>query len=353
MKNIQDAKRLRKQVTERFELAALPTTTDEEKAKLLSFVVVGGGPTGVEVAAEMHDLLEDNLKRQYPELMQFCKIRMVASDEKLLATYGRTISEFTLEQFQKMGIETYLQCRATNVTESSVTVYNKATDETFELPHGACVWATGVKTNPLVEKLKSSLPSDAQSHSRCLVTDGHMRVKGSDGSIYCLGDASTITQEEAHAHAAELFVQGDTNGDGKLQISELRALLLKASKKYPQLKDYAAFLDGRSGSLRLQSLAARALSYSKEGRNTRELLGKLNMNAELSLEEFEQLLVKIDANVRALPATAQVAGQQGAYFAKLLSKTAISPETDMDDLPKFEYFHKGSLAYVGNDRAVM
>lgn len=351
MKSIQDARKLRKQITERFELAALPLP-DEERAKLLSFVIVGGGPTGVEVAAEMHDLLEDNLKRLYPELMPFCTIRLVASDDHMLSTYDRAISDFTLQQFDKMGIQTYLHCRATAVTESSVQMCNKHTGEASEVPYGICVWATGIKINPLVEKLKAKLPSHAQTHSRCLVTDTHMRVKGSDGSIYCLGDAGTIGQEEANAHAAELFLEGDTNGDGKLQLSELRALLLRASETYPHLQDYADFLDGKAGSLRLRSLAAQALS--KDGSKTaKELLGELDMNSELSLEEFQQLLAKIDANVRALPATAQVAGQQGAYFAKLLSKTTLSSDTDLATLPKFEYVHKGSLAYVGNDKAVM
>lgn len=352
MKSIQDARKLRKQITDCFERAALPNMSEEEKIRLLSFVVVGGGPTGVEVAAEMHDLIHDNMKRLYPDLMKFSKIRMVASDDHMLSTYDRTISEFTLEQFRKMGIETYLHCRATGVSEKSVDVYNKQSDETFQLPQGLCVWATGVKMNPLVEKLKNKLPSDAQGHARCLVTDAHMRVNGSDGSIYCLGDAGTIGQEEAHAHAAELFIEGDTNGDGKLQRSELRALLLKASETYPQLKDYAYYLDGQAGSLRLESLVAQATSV-KEGSKTRELLGQLDKNSELSLEEFDELLAKMDATLRALPATAQVAGQQGAYFAKLLGTTKMSANTKVEELPKFEYIHKGSLAYVGNDRAVM
>eukprot|EP00873_Tetraselmis_striata_P022253 jgi/Tetstr1/442517/TSEL_030615.t1 len=136
MKSIQDARKLRKQITDCFERAALPNMSEEEKIRLLSFVVVGGGPTGVEVAAEMHDLIHDNMKRLYPDLMKFSKIRLVASDDHMLSTYDRTISEFTLEQFRKMGIETYLHCRATGVSEKSVDVYNKQSDETFSVATG-------------------------------------------------------------------------------------------------------------------------------------------------------------------------------------------------------------------------
>lgn len=56
-KSIEDANRLRTRVTECFETANLPSTTDAERRKLLTFVVVGGGPTGVEVAAELYDIV--------------------------------------------------------------------------------------------------------------------------------------------------------------------------------------------------------------------------------------------------------------------------------------------------------
>ncbi|KIZ06131.1 NADH dehydrogenase, partial [Monoraphidium neglectum] len=69
-KSIEDAKALRRRVSECFERAALPATPDEERRKLLSFVVVGGGPTGVEVAAELHDMIFDDLKDLYPSVIK-------------------------------------------------------------------------------------------------------------------------------------------------------------------------------------------------------------------------------------------------------------------------------------------
>jgi hypothetical protein len=69
-KSIEDAKALRRRVSECFERAALPATPDEERRKLLSFVVVGGGPTGVEVAAELHDMIYDDLKDLYPKVIK-------------------------------------------------------------------------------------------------------------------------------------------------------------------------------------------------------------------------------------------------------------------------------------------
>ena len=74
-KSIEDAARLRRHVSECFERASLPQTPDEERVKLLSFVVCGGGPTGVEVAAELHDMVEEDLVKVYPDLVPFVKVR--------------------------------------------------------------------------------------------------------------------------------------------------------------------------------------------------------------------------------------------------------------------------------------
>lgn len=61
LKNVTDARKIRSKVIECFERACLPSTTDEERRKLLSFVICGGGPTGVEFAAELFDMLNEDL----------------------------------------------------------------------------------------------------------------------------------------------------------------------------------------------------------------------------------------------------------------------------------------------------
>jgi len=61
LKDVTDARRIRRKVIENFEQACLPTTTDDERRRLLSFVVCGGGPTGVEFAAELFDMLNEDL----------------------------------------------------------------------------------------------------------------------------------------------------------------------------------------------------------------------------------------------------------------------------------------------------
>lgn len=67
MKEVSDTVALRKRIQEVFELAALPGTSDEERRKVLHFVVVGGGPTGVEFAGTLNDFVRGDLAKKYPE----------------------------------------------------------------------------------------------------------------------------------------------------------------------------------------------------------------------------------------------------------------------------------------------
>lgn len=77
----------------------------QERAKLLSFVIVGGGPTGVEVAAEMYDMMTQDMKRLYPELMPSVKIRVVELMDYVLSSYDRKLGEYTADLFKRNGVE--------------------------------------------------------------------------------------------------------------------------------------------------------------------------------------------------------------------------------------------------------
>jgi NADH dehydrogenase len=73
----------------------LPTTTDEERRRLLSFVVCGGGPTGVEFAAELYDMLNEDLVNVFPKILR-CEIsvHLVQSRGHILNTYDEALSKF-------------------------------------------------------------------------------------------------------------------------------------------------------------------------------------------------------------------------------------------------------------------
>lgn len=68
MRNVSDAKKLQHRLKQLLELSSIPGTTDEEQRELLHIVVVGGGPTGVEISAELSDLLNEDMTKLYPHL---------------------------------------------------------------------------------------------------------------------------------------------------------------------------------------------------------------------------------------------------------------------------------------------
>lgn len=101
-----------------------------------------------------------------------------------------------------------LNSRVASVRDKYVAIVNKEGVES-EIPFGACVWATGIAMNPLIKQLQEVLPG--QTHFRSILTDDYLRVKGSDGSIWAFGDASTIDQPKALDYADELFEKADVN----------------------------------------------------------------------------------------------------------------------------------------------
>lgn len=77
------------------ELACLPTTTDEERKRLLSFVVCGGGPTGVEFAAELFDMLNEDLLKSFPKLLRNeISVHLIQSRGHILNTYDEALSQY-------------------------------------------------------------------------------------------------------------------------------------------------------------------------------------------------------------------------------------------------------------------
>uniref|UniRef100_A0A383VLR6 NADH:ubiquinone reductase (non-electrogenic) n=1 Tax=Tetradesmus obliquus TaxID=3088 RepID=A0A383VLR6_TETOB len=366
-KSIEDANTLRKRISECFERAALPYTPEEERKKLLSFVICGGGPTGVEVAAEIHDFVFNDLKAHYPELLKDVRIRVIELMDYVLSTYDRKIGEFTHKQFERAGIELVLNTRVASVRDGYVSVVPKSGEE-FEIPFGSCVWATGIAMNPLIKELQQQFPE--QTHFRSALTDEFLRVKGSDGSIWAFGDASTIEQPRALQRADELFEQADTNKDGLVGLKELQALLTEASKEFSHLEEHARFLEAKNKrashleeharfleakNKRFGGLLQRALAGNSNGAESP--MQTVEETDELTKEQFKALLEKIDSGLRALPATAQVAKQQGEYLAEVLKRGSFDQQAKVlqpnEKQAPFKYNHKGSLAYVGGDQAVM
>lgn len=88
-----------------FELASLPGTAEAERRRLLHFVVVGGGPTGVEFAGTLSDYVRSDLRRKYPALMRYVRVSLLQSAQGILTQFTSKLANKALEDLRSTGVE--------------------------------------------------------------------------------------------------------------------------------------------------------------------------------------------------------------------------------------------------------
>ncbi|CAF1357024.1 unnamed protein product [Rotaria sp. Silwood1] len=327
LKEILDARRIRSALSDAFESSMTPTQTAAEKKRLLHFVIVGGGPTGVEFAAELADLVREDLQSYFPRLVaNDVKITLIEALDHILSTMDKQISDYTERHFHRENIEVLTNTFVKEVKQQEIVVHIKDTDEVKSIPCSIVVWATGIKARPLTNRIRETIGLDIQSNRKGLLTDQYLRVKGiDDGSIYAIGDCATIQQPKLVDRIQSLFEEADTENRGALSLQQFETLVKQKISQFPQSieKAFAEADKEKSGYLTLATL-------------------------RLALE-------KADQKIRTLPATAQVASQQGRYVADLLNQLTDLQSTNFEQqkLMPFRYKHMGSLAYVGGDEAVV
>lgn len=111
LKEISDAQSIRNVLIDLVETASIPGQTEEEQKRLLHFIVVGGGPTGVEFAAEVQDFLRDDVSKIYPGVKENVRVSLVQSRDHILNTYDQTISQYTAAQFKSDNIHVITNSR--------------------------------------------------------------------------------------------------------------------------------------------------------------------------------------------------------------------------------------------------
>ena len=111
LKEIPDARSIRNTLVDLVETASIPEQTEAERKRLLHFVVVGGGPTGVEFAAELQDFLKEDVSKIYPNVGEDVSVTLVQSRDHILNTYDQTISQYTENQFKSDSIKVISNAR--------------------------------------------------------------------------------------------------------------------------------------------------------------------------------------------------------------------------------------------------
>jgi NADH dehydrogenase len=152
MKSIDDALELRGRIFGAFELAEL-AETDEEIDRFLTFVVVGAGPTGVEMAGQIAELAHRTLKRDFRRInTRSARVILLDAAQQVLPPFGAKLGEITKRSLESHGVEVILGAMVTELDERGLTVQFK--DGSSKRIDSACkVWAAGVQANKLSKTL--------------------------------------------------------------------------------------------------------------------------------------------------------------------------------------------------------
>jgi NADH:ubiquinone reductase (non-electrogenic) len=197
LKEVRDARRIRNRIITCLEQACLPETSGEERKRLLHIAVVGGGPTGIEFAAELNDLLDDDLKKAYPEVAGQMRITLFEAGREILGAFDSQLRSYTKDHFRRNGIDVRLETPVAEVREHSLVL---KTGE--EVPAGLVVWSTGYAPTNFVSRLKFERDKAGR-----LLVDEFLRLPGAEG-VHAAGDCAQMTGKALPQTAQVAMQQG-------------------------------------------------------------------------------------------------------------------------------------------------
>lgn len=200
MKNVDDALNMRNTLLQRLELATITPDLAERK-KLLTIVVAGGGPTGVEVSGMLADLRRHSFPKDYPELIGTgANIYLVDGGEHLLAPMSTASQNDTYDALIKMGVIIKLKTQVKDFVDDKVELSTGEIIETRNL-----IWTAGVTAMAF-----EGIPAACYGRGKRLICDPFNKVTGVE-DIYAIGDTAIQTHEAAypngHPQLAQVSIQ--------------------------------------------------------------------------------------------------------------------------------------------------
>lgn len=184
LKTISDALKIRERILSSFEKAERIDSITEA-AKFMNFVVIGGGPTGVEMAGAIaeiaHTTLFDNFRRIKPETS---KIYLIEAFPHILPVYSESLSEKAKRELEHLGVKVLTGKKVTNITAEGVQVEDMFIESTN------VIWAAGNQAAPLLKTL--NVPLDRQGR---VIVEGDLSIPGHP-EIFIIGDAANATGKD-------------------------------------------------------------------------------------------------------------------------------------------------------------
>jgi NADH dehydrogenase len=184
MKTINDAIVLRNHIIKILEQANFEQDNHDLRKNLLTFVVVGGGFSGVETVGAINGFVRDTIKQYYPNIyMSDVRVILVSATDKILEQIDEKLGKFALEKLKASGVEFIMNTQVKGATKDKAILH----DDTI-LPCYTLIWTAGVTQNKLIANLQCE-----HDKSHRIMTNEYLEVKKHEGIVYALGDCASVT----------------------------------------------------------------------------------------------------------------------------------------------------------------
>ncbi len=199
MKSLSEALQLRNTILTHFE-KALSASKVEDRKTLMNIVVVGGGPTGVELAGAIAEMRNVILPKDYPELdFSQMEVSLLEAGPKVLNGYSEASSLKAKTYLEKLGVNVQTTAMVADYNGQQVTLKDGR-----KLNSRTVIWAAGVKANEI-----EGIPAEAYGRARRLIVDRQNRIQGL-ANIFAIGDLAYMETEkypQAHPQVAQVAIQ--------------------------------------------------------------------------------------------------------------------------------------------------
>ena len=197
LKTVEDATKIRRKVLTAFEKAER-TTDPATRERLLTFVVVGGGPTGVEMAGGICELARVTMRRDFRNIdPAVARVILVEGQTRVLGGFHEKLSAYALKSLQALGVEVQLDAHVTEIGPDRVVVKTDSGTAVRRIDTETVVWAAGVKASPLGQKLSDAVVA-AGGTAFAVGRAGHVSVNPDCSlpgrpDLFAVGDMASLT----------------------------------------------------------------------------------------------------------------------------------------------------------------
>jgi NADH dehydrogenase len=209
VKSLESARIVRSRILGAFE-AAEAEPDEQRRAAWLTFVVVGAGPTGVEMAGQIGELARDTLRRDFRNIdPRTARIMLIEATDRILTSFPPSLSAKAARSLRRLGVTPVLSSPVVALDDDGVTI-GAGDGKTERIPARTIVWAAGVTASPLAARLGKLTGADADRAGRVaveadLTLPGHpevfaigdmVRVKDEDGAVQTLPGLAPVAMQQ-------------------------------------------------------------------------------------------------------------------------------------------------------------